>query len=136
MRLSNPLHLRPILETRPEAPVVLLHAGYPFVRETGYLASVYPKVHVDFGLAVPFLSVGGMRRVVRGLLELAPITKIMYSSDAHIIPELFYLGAKWGRTLLSEVLDEAVHDSDLSAAEADRAAEAILAGNARRVYLC
>jgi predicted TIM-barrel fold metal-dependent hydrolase len=135
LKLSNPLHLRPIFEARREAPVVLLHAGYPFVREAGYLASVYPKVHVDFGLAVPFLSIGGMKRVVRELLELAPVTKIMYSSDAHIIPELFYLGAKWGRAVLADVLEEAVRDSDLSAAEADRVAEAILGGNARRLYL-
>lgn len=135
LRLSNPLHLRPILEARRAAPIVLLHAGYPFVAEAGYLASVYPKVHVDIGLAIPFLSVGGMRRVVRSLLELAPITKLMYSSDAHVIPELFYLGAKWGRRVLADVLEEAVRDSDLSAAEADRAAEAILAGNARRLFI-
>ena len=135
LRLSNPLLLRPILEARRAAPIVLLHAGYPFVREAGYLASVYPRVHADIGLAVPFLSVGGMRRVVRGLLELAPVTKIMYSSDAHVIPELYYLGAKWGRTVLAQVLEEAVRDSDLSAAEADRTAEAILAGNARQLYI-
>lgn len=134
LRLNNPLHLRPIFEAKPTAPIVLLHAGYPFVRETAYLSSVYPGVHADIGLAVPFLSVGGMKRVLGGLLELAPISKIMYSSDAHVLPELFYLAARWGRMVLAQVLEEAVSDSDLSAAQSDLAAEAILAGNARQLY--
>ena len=44
-----------------QVPLVLLHASYPYTREAGYLASVYPHVYVDLGLAVP-----GARRRVRG----------------------------------------------------------------------
>jgi predicted TIM-barrel fold metal-dependent hydrolase len=137
LRLANPLHLRPILENPAwrKAPIVLLHGSYPFMREAGYLASVYPQVHLDMGLAVPYLSVAGMRGMLRRLLELAPTTKLMYSSDAHMIPELFYLGAKWGRSVLADVLEESVANSDLSAREADSAAEAILRDNARALYL-
>jgi predicted TIM-barrel fold metal-dependent hydrolase len=136
LRLANPLHLRRLLEERRfrEAPLVLLHASYPFTREAGYLAAVYPHVYLDFGLAVPFLSVAGMRNVLRMLLELAPTNKLLYSSDAHFIPELFYLGAKWGRTILGEVLEEAVGDGDLSATEAEEVAAAVLHGNARALY--
>lgn len=136
LRLANPLHLRWLLE-QPRfqaAPVVLLHASYPFGREAGYLASVYPQVYVDVGLAVPFLSVAGMRSVWHSLLELAPTSKIMYSSDAHFIPELFFLAAKWGRQLLGEVLDEEVRDGDLRAGEADAVAAAILRANAQSLY--
>ena len=137
LRLANPLHLRPLLESRrhSRAPVVLLHAGYPFVREAAYLASVYPHVYVDIGLAIPFLSVAGMRGVLQQLLELSPVSKLMFSSDAHMIPELYYLGAKWGREALGEVLDNAIRDSDLTAGEAEDAAKAILAENANRLYL-
>jgi predicted TIM-barrel fold metal-dependent hydrolase len=136
LRAGNPLHLREVLEhpsTR-EAPLVLLHAGYPFVREAGYLASVYPHVHVDFGLAVPFLSVAGMRGVVAGLLELAPWSKVLYSSDAHFLPEMFYLGARCARMVLGECLEAAIRDGDLTAGEAETAARAILADNARSLY--
>lgn len=35
---------------------VLLHAGYPYVRETGIMASLYENVWVDFGLIFPMLS--------------------------------------------------------------------------------
>ncbi|PQO33384.1 amidohydrolase [Blastopirellula marina] len=136
LRLANPLHLRPLLEDHRYrgASFVLLHASYPFAREAGYLASVYPHVYLDLSLAVPYLSVSGMQRTVRELLELAPFTKLMYASDAHQIPELYYLAAKWGRTVLGNALDEAVRDTDLTADEADEVAEAVLHGNARRLY--
>jgi uncharacterized protein len=136
LRLASPLHLRPLLEEARyrAAPVVLLHASYPFAREAGYLASVYPQVYLDTGLAVPMLSVSGMRGALRMLLELAPASKLMYSSDAHLIPELYYLAAKWGRAVLGEVLDESVRDGDLTASEAEGVAGAVLRGTAREVY--
>ncbi|MFN3151309.1 amidohydrolase family protein [Bremerella sp.] len=136
LRLSNPLHLRPLLEDHRYrgASFVLLHASYPFAREAGFLASVYPHVYLDLGLAVPYLSVSGMQRTVRELLELAPFTKLMYASDAHHIPELYYLAAKWGRTVLGDTLDESVRNSDLTASEADEVAKAVLRGNARSLY--
>lgn len=137
LRLGNPVYLRPLLEEKRFrcAPIVLLHASYPYTQEAGYLASVYPQVYLDFGLAVPFLSVAGMLSTVQQLLELAPTSKLMYSSDAHNIPELYYLGAKWGRVVLRQVLAAAVKDSDLTTKEAESVAVAILAENARHLYL-
>ena len=137
LRLANPLHLRPLLEEKQwhRAPIVLLHAGYPFVREAGYLASVYPQVYLDFGLAIPFLSTAGMRQTVQQLLELAPYTKVMFSTDAHSIPELYYLGAKWGRESLAHVLEDAIRSSDLTPQEAKHTGERILIENARELYL-
>ncbi|MEH1999369.1 MAG: amidohydrolase family protein [Nostoc sp.] len=136
LRLANPLNLRYLLELPQyrHVPLVLLHASYPYMQEAGYLASVYPQVYLDFGLAVPFLSVSGMREVIRQLLELTPTTKLMYSSDAHSIPELYYLGAKWGRQLLGEVLEQAIADSDITVAEAEAIAVAILRENALVLY--
>lgn len=136
LRLANPLYLRHLLES-PQyccVPIVLLHASYPYMREASYLASVYPQVYLDFGLVVPFLSVSGMREAIRQLLELAPTTKLMYASDAHSIPELYYLGAKWGRQLLGEVLWQAVRDSDITVTEAEAIAVAILRENALLLY--
>jgi uncharacterized protein len=136
LRLSNPLYMRSLLEDKRfrHAPIVLLHAAYPYAQEAGYLASVYPQVYLDFGLAVPFLTVPGMRRTMQQLLELAPYSKLMYSSDAHNIPELYYLGAKWGREVLAEVLDQAIQDGDLTAKEVESVATAILYGNARTLH--
>ncbi|MEL7035641.1 MAG: amidohydrolase family protein [Cyanobacteria bacterium J06592_8] len=135
--VGNPVLLRPLLEeeTWRDAPIVLLHASYPYTREAGYLASVYPQVYLDFGLAVPFLSVMGMRSTLRQLLELSPTTKLMYSSDAHNLPELYYLGAKWGREILQQVLEQSIEDADLTDSEADDIARAMLSENAKGLYL-
>ncbi|MCS7325122.1 MAG: amidohydrolase family protein [Anaerolineae bacterium] len=136
LRLANPLHLRVIFEREDlrSAPIVLLHASYPYTREAGYLAAVYPNAYLDLGLAIPYLSRGGMRFAARAALELAPLSKIMFSTDAHLIPETFYLGARCGRETLAEVLEEAVRDGDLTPSEAERAARDILHDNAARLY--
>lgn len=134
--LANPLHLRSILEDSRyrDVSIVLLHGSYPYTREAAYFASVYPQVYLDFGLAVPFFSVSGMRETVRMLLELAPTSKIMYSSDAHLIPELYYLGGRWGREVLAQVLTVAISDGDLTTEEAEAIAHSILHKNATNLY--
>lgn len=136
LRLANPLLLRSLLESPQyrQVPFVLLHASYPYMREAGYLASVYPQVYLDFGLAIPYLSFSGMRNTLRQLLELAPTSKLMYSSDAKFIPDLYYLAAKWGRQILAEVLDEAIADGELTTTEAEMIAIAILRQNALDLY--
>jgi predicted TIM-barrel fold metal-dependent hydrolase len=132
---ANPLHLRPLLESDAYRHVrfVLLHASYPYVRELGYLASIYPNVYADVGLAVPHVA-ADIPSVLRSLLALTPTTKILYSSDASQIPELFWLGARWGRWGLGVVLDELVALGALAADEAFAAARRILGGNAAQLY--
>lgn len=135
MRLANPLHLRSVIE-RPELAalqVVLLHC-YPYVREAGYLASVYRGVYLDLGLTVPYTSVASMRGAFREALHLSPITKVLISSDAQRTPELYWLAARWARRSLGQALRQTVEDGDLSAAESQWAAERILWHNANELY--
>ncbi|XP_028777160.1 protein fluG [Neltuma alba] len=136
MRLSNPLHLRAVLEDKrySKCRIVLLHASYPFSREASYLASVYSQVYLDFGLAIPKLSVHGMISSVKELLELAPINKVMFSTDGYAFPETFYLGAKKSREVVFSVLRDACIDGDLSIPEAVEAANDIFARNAIHFY--
>ncbi|XVF55560.1 hypothetical protein PTKIN_Ptkin06aG0045700 [Pterospermum kingtungense] len=136
LRLSNPLHLRTLLEKKrfSGCRIVLLHASYPFSKEASYLASVYPQVYLDFGLAIPKLSVHGMISSVKELLELAPIKKVMFSSDAYATPEAYYLGAKIAREVVFSVLRDSCIDCDLSIAEAIKASKDIFAQNAIRFY--
>lgn len=132
---ANPLHLRPLLESDAYRHVsfVLLHASYPYVRELGYLAAIYPNVYADVGLAVPHLA-ADIPAVLRQLLGLAPTSKVVYSSDASQIAELYWLAARWGRWGLGVVLDELVELGALGRDEALAAARQILGGNAARVY--
>lgn len=136
LRLSNPLHLRILLEDNKfsKCKIVLLHASYPFSKEASYLASVYPQVYLDFGLAVPKLSFHGMLSSVKELLELAPINKVMFSTDACSFPESFYLGAKKAREVMFAVLHDACINEDLSIPESIQAVKDIFSENARNLY--
>ena len=98
-------------------PFVLLHASYPYVRELGYLAAIYANVYADVGLAIPHLA-AEIPTMLRQLLSLAPSTKVVYSSDASQIPELFWLAARWGRRGLGTVLDELIALGALEGGEA------------------
>ncbi|XP_059667554.1 protein fluG isoform X2 [Cornus florida] len=136
LRLSNPLHLRNLLEDKrfSKCRIVLLHASYPFSKEASYLASVYPQVYLDFGLAVPRLSFHGMISSVKELLEQAPIKKVMFSTDGCAFPETYYLGAKKAREVVFSVLKDACMDGDLSIPEAVEAVKDIFSENAKQFY--
>jgi hypothetical protein len=135
LREANPLHLRPLLESGRYAhvPFVLLHASYPYVRELGYLAAIYPNVHADVGLAIPHLA-AEIPTMLRQLLALAPATKVVYSSDASQIPELYWLAARWGRRGLGTVLDELVALGALDGDEALGVGRRVLGENAAGIY--
>ena len=135
LREASPLHLRPLLESGRygSVPLVLLHASYPYVRELGYLAALYANVYADVGLAIPHLA-AEIPAMLRQLLGLAPSTKVVYSSDASQIPELFWLAARWGRRGLGTVLDELITLGALDADGALAVGRRVLGGNAAGIY--
>ena len=123
---ADPAHLKPLIEKFRDTPFVLLHC-YPFVREAGWLAHVYGNVWFDLSLTIPHVS--RPEEMVRQALELAPVSKLLYASDAARTPELYYLAAKWWREALAGVLAEA-----LPAGEAETAGRQILRDNAVGLY--
>ena len=132
---ANPLYLRPILQSDQfrSVPFVLLHSAYPYVRQLGYLAAMYPNVYMDISLAIPFITTE-IPRMIHEALGLTPLTKVLYSSDAFSIPEIFWLANRWGRAAIERVLGEIVDVGALTEAQARHAGEQILYENARRVY--
>jgi hypothetical protein len=136
MLLANPLHLRDVLEHRPyrSMPVVLLHECYPYTRQGGYLAAVYGNVYLDLSYGIPFLSYGEMMAFTRAALGVAPVSKLLYSSDAVGVPELHWISARDGRRVLGQALGETVADGDLTSTQAVAVAHAILHDNAVRLY--
>ena len=133
--LANPLLLRPILEDGrwAEARLVLLHMAYPYTREAAFMTAVWPQVHLDLSLALPFLGAGAVGPLGE-ILALAPSSKLMYGSDVSALPELFTLSAEWGRAALGEALGRLVTSDGLPPDEAEAMARAILSGNARALY--
>jgi uncharacterized protein len=130
----NPLLLTDLLRALEPAgvPVMLLH-NYPYHREAGYLAQVFPHVYADLGLATH--NVGSRApAVLAEALEMAPLRKFLFSSDAFGLPELYYLGALLFRQALSRFLQARLDADDMSYADAERIARLIAADNARRAY--
>jgi uncharacterized protein len=130
----NPLLLTPLLRAiQPTGvPVMLLH-NYPFHREAGYLAQVFPQVYVDAGLATHNLG-GRAPALLAEALELAPYGKFLYSSDAFGLPELFYLGAMLFRTALSGFLSAGLAEGLYSERTVVRLTRMLCADNAKRAY--
>jgi predicted TIM-barrel fold metal-dependent hydrolase len=112
--------------------VMLLHC-YPFHRQAGYLAQVFPHVYLDVGLTVNYVGARAAA-VIAESLELAPFHKVLYSSDAFGLAEFHYLGAVLFRRALAEVVDGWVAAGLWSAPDAERVSRMVGAGNAERVY--
>ncbi len=130
----DPAALRLIFSDRfRAAPIVLLHTGYPYVRSLAYLAAMYPNVYADMGEAILFAA-GEATEITRELLGLAPASKILFSTDASLVPELYWVGARLGRRALGRVLDEHIADGAIDERTALDWAERILWRNSERVY--
>jgi hypothetical protein len=130
----NPLLLTPLLRAiEPTGvPVMLLH-NYPYHREAGYLAQVFPHVYVDAGLATHNLGARAPALLAEAL-ELAPFGKFLYSSDAFGLPELYYLGAALFRSALSAFLRSGLEEDLFTERTAARLARMLCADNATRAY--
>jgi uncharacterized protein len=123
---SDPSLLKPLFERFAQTPFVLLHC-YPFVREAGWLAAVYANVFFDLSLTIPLVA--RAETAVAEALELGPLSKLMYASDAVRTPELYLLASIWWRDALAEVLG-----SRLSERAALEGARRVLCDNATDLY--
>ncbi|GAA1055839.1 amidohydrolase [Agromyces luteolus] len=112
--------------------IAFLHC-YPYVREAGWLAHVFPHVFLDVGLAVEFLGANA-DAVVRDALDLAPFSRVIFSTDAWGVPERVLLGARLWRDAAARVLGGYVTGHGWPVAEAVRVAEGIAWRNAEGLY--
>ncbi len=112
--------------------LVLLH-GYPYHRHAAYLANVFPHVYADVGLALTHTGARAAA-VLAETLELAPFGKLLFSTDAYGLPELYVVGARLFTQALDRLLTGWVEEGAWCAADADRVGALLAAGNARRLY--
>lgn len=129
---ANPMLLLDFLREAADVPVVLLHC-YPYEREAGYLAQAFNNVYVDGGLSVNHLGARSPAFLAR-LLEMAPFSKILYSSDGFGPAELHFLGTVLWRRGIDRVLREFVDRGDWSEADAIRVVDLVAHENAARIY--
>jgi predicted TIM-barrel fold metal-dependent hydrolase len=131
---SDPALLQPLCAAveATGASLVLLHC-YPYHRQAGWLTQVYPHVYADVGLAVTHLGTRA-DTVLAEFCELAPFGKLLYSSDAYGLPELYLVGAAQFRRSFGRLLAGWARDGALTEVDAARVASMVGADNARRVY--
>ncbi|HEX3930316.1 MAG TPA: amidohydrolase family protein [Nocardioides sp.] len=130
----DPLRLTAFLRSTQEhgAPVLLLH-NWPYHRQAAYLAQVFDHVFMDLGLTTHntgALSTG----ILRETLELVPFGKLLFSSDAYGLAELYLLGAVLFRRAMTTVLGELVAAGEATSDDALRVARLVSQENARRAY--
>lgn len=133
---GDPLLMRDFLVRVAEAgtgtDVLLLHC-YPYHRQAGYLAQVFPHVYFDVGLGINYTGARSAA-VVAESLELAPFAKVLFSSDAWGPPELHHLGARLWRRGMVDAIAPWVTAGEWGLDDAVRIAQMIGADNARRIY--
>nr|WP_280698112.1 amidohydrolase family protein [Kitasatospora sp. GP82] len=113
-------------------PLVLLHC-YPYHRQAAWLAASFPNVYADIGLTVSYTGTRAAQ-VLGEVLELAPFGKVLFSTDAYGLPELYLVGAAQYRHSLGRLLADWRADGACSAADAARIERMVSADNSRRLY--
>ena len=131
---ADPSRLTPLFRATRTLGVdfMLLHC-YPFIREAGILAQVFPHVYLDVGLVSHYLGPSA-GRAIRQAMEIAPFSKILYSSDAYGLGEHYAVSAANWRTAVASLMDEWVASGWATANDADNIASMLASENARRVY--
>lgn len=119
----------------PQKPVkiVMVHGGYPHVDQAAYMSHIFPNVWYDMSWMNPIANRGLHEKLV-SVFETAPLSKVMYGSDAYHLPEFYYVAGKWGKKYVASALNVLVKDGVLTLDEAVRAAQMIMRDNAYRLH--
>lgn len=131
---ASPAHLQDFIREYPTVPIVLLHSGYPFARESSYLAAMYANVYSDIGEVFPFLSRQGQENVVQETLELCPWSKMLWSTDGHWFPETYFLAVEQMREVFTTVIGSYIQKGDITRLQAKQLVEDVLFNNSNRLY--
>lgn len=114
------------------ARVTLLHC-YPFHRNAGFLAHVFPHVYCDVGLAINYVGARSPQ-IIAESLELTPMNKALFSSDAWGLPELYFLGSHLFKKGLLQVVNGWIDADEWSVADGEKLIRRICNDNAVRAY--
>jgi len=136
----NPLLLEPLFNDHRlrKTNFVLLHGGWPYVRETAALLQK-PNVYADIScqdiLFSPYTQAGWLRE----WLEFVP-DKVLFGTDAYDFsaqmnwPEAAWIASHDARKALSIALTGMLDDGEINRARAEQIATLVLRGNAAALY--
>ena len=137
---SNPLLLESLFDDRRlrQTRFVILHGGWPFVREIGALLQK-PNVYLDISQQALVIPPRTLATWLREWLEMYP-DKVLFGTDGYPFTE--YLGweeSLWianrnAREALAYALTGMMDDGEIDRTRATRIAREVLSGNAAALY--
>ena len=130
---ASPRNLFPLLVDVQHQPVVLVHSGYPWVREAAYIASVLPNTSLELSELIPW-GWGQVEWALEMLVGTVPAAKLLYGSDEAGEPEAFWISALLARGALERVLSGFVERDYLSRSDAERLGRLVLADACRALH--
>lgn len=130
---AGPTSLFPLLVDVQDQAVVLVHSGYPWVREAAYIASVLPNVYLELSELIPW-GWGQVEWALEMLVGTVPAAKILYGSDEAGEPEAFWVSALLARSALERVLSRFVERDFISVEDGRALGELVLAGSCRKLH--
>lgn len=130
---ASPRNLFPLLVDVQDQPVVLVHAGYPWVREAAYIASILPNTYLELSELIPW-AWGQVEWALEMLVGTVPAAKLLYGSDEAGEPEMFWASAILARRALERVLQRFVERDYVTADQADRLGRLVLADGCRALH--
>jgi uncharacterized protein len=137
---ANPLLLEPVFNDPRlrKTNFVLLHGGWPYVREIGALLQK-PNVYLDISAQTLMMSPHALAKWLREWLELNP-EKVLYGTDGYPFSDgLGWAESTWianrnARQALGIALTGMEADDEISPARANELARMVLRGNAETLY--
>ncbi len=137
---GNPIRLESVINdpSLRGTTFVLIHGGYPFVKETEFLLEK-PNVYADFSAQTFLLTPHALARVLRDLLEYEP-EKVLFATDASpATPEVSWEESAWmtsrtAREALAIALSGMMRDGYITHERARELARMILRENALNLY--
>ena len=130
---AKPQFLFPLLIDVQDQPVVLVHSGYPWVREAAYIASVLPNVYLELSELIPW-GFGQVEWALEMLVGTVPAAKLLYGSDEAGEPEAFWISALLARRALERVLDRFVERDYVTTVHAERLGAMVLGESCRALH--
>jgi uncharacterized protein len=137
---ANPLLLEPVFNDAKlrKTRFVLLHGGWPFVREAGALLQK-PNVYLDLSQETLSFSAKTLSGWLREWLETYP-EKVMFGTDGYPLSDAMgweestWIANRNGREALGLALTGMLEDGEISRARAEAIAQAVLRNTAEALY--
>lgn len=129
---SNPMLLVDCIAANPQTKFVLFHGGYPWIGETGAIATRHANVWID-SVWLPTISYTMAKRAYQEWLEVVPSNRILWGADAHHA-EGIYAATQVTRRCLADALAEKVDRHELREEHAVHIGRQILRENALALF--